>query len=273
MTVLVETVGLEVHYPLPAGSGVGQKAASVLKAVDGVSLSIRRGETFGIVGESGSGKTTLARAMLRFVEPTAGDVLFRGDNLWGMDRTAQLAFRRRAQMIFQNPVAALNPRMTVRDCIDEVLRVHGEGAAAARRSRITELLSMVGMSDALADRLPRSLSGGQCQRVGIARALAVQPELLVADEATAALDVSIQAQILNLIADLKVELNLTVIFISHNLGVVRRICDRIAVMHHGRVVETGPTAEVLESPREAYTRELVAAIPSMARPPGSAVVG
>jgi len=268
MKALVETIGLEVHYPLPPEAGAGRASAAVFKALDGVSLTILRGETFGIVGESGSGKTTLARAMLRFVEPTAGDILFGGVNLWGMDRAAQLGFRRRAQMIFQNPVAALNPRMTVRACIDEVLRVHGEGDATARRARISALLSMVGLSDALAGRLPGALSGGQCQRVGIARALAVRPELLVADEATAALDVSIQAQILNLIADLKAELNLTVIFISHNLGVVRRICDRIAVMHHGRVVETGPTAEVLGAPREAYTRELVAAIPSMARRPG-----
>ena len=249
---------LEIRDLVVAIDGPGGAA----RVVDGVSFEVEAGEIMGLVGESGSGKSTLARAMLRLVAPTGGRILFDGTDVATMDKAALLAFRRRVQMIFQDPVGALNPRLTVRDCLDEVLRVHG--AAGGRAARVAALMEMVGLGAALADRRPRALSGGQCQRVGIARALAVGPDLVVADEVTAALDVSIQAQILNLLADLKAELGLTLVFISHTLAVVRHICDRVVVMNAGRIVEEGPTEAVLASPREAYTRELIAAMPTLA---------
>jgi peptide/nickel transport system ATP-binding protein len=267
MRPLVEVAGLSVHYPTATLADRLRGERPVFKAVDDISFTVAKGETFGIVGESGSGKSTVARALLRFQEPTAGSVLFDGADLGGLDRAGVATFRRRAQMIFQDPVAALNPRLTVTGCLDEVLKVHRSSDRTERAARVARLMAMVGLPPSLADRRPRALSGGQCQRVGIARALAVGPELVVADEATAALDVSIQAQILNLLADLKAELGLTMVFISHNLGVVRHICDRVAVMNAGRIVEIGPTAEVLGQPRDPYTQALVAAIPAMhARP-------
>jgi peptide/nickel transport system ATP-binding protein len=263
MRPLVEVAGLSVHYPTATLADRLRGERPVFRAVDGVSFTVAKGETFGIVGESGSGKSTVARALLHFQPPTAGSVLFDGADIGGLDRAGLRRFRRRAQMIFQDPVAALNPRLTVAGCLDEVLKVHGTGDRTQRVARVAALMAMVGLPPSLADRRPRALSGGQCQRVGIARALAVGPELVVADEATAALDVSIQAQILNLLADLKTELSLTMVFISHNLGVVRHICDRVAVMNAGRIVEIGLTAEVLDRPRDPYTQALVAAIPAM----------
>jgi len=277
MRPLVEVTGLEVHYPVGTLADRLRGRRPVFKAVDGVSFTVAKGETLGIVGESGSGKSTVARALLRFLEPTAGSVLFDGADVAGMDRAALRGFRRRAQMIFQDPVGALNPRHTVAACLDEVLQVHGRGGPAERAGRVAELMALVGLPPTLADRRPRALSGGQCQRVGIARALAVGPDLVIADEATAALDVSIQAQILNLLADLKGELGLTMVFISHNLGVVRHVCDRVAVMNAGRIVEIGATADVLDRPRQPYTQALVAAIPAMhgaaPSPTGAAILG
>lgn len=264
MTALVELIDVRVHYPAATLADRLRRQHPVFKAVDGVSLTVARGETLGIVGESGSGKSTLARVMLGFTPPTGGDVIFDGRNIAALDAPGLRALRRRAQMIFQDPVGALNPRLTVAQCLDEVLRVTGMADKASRATRIAGLLDLVGLPRFLMDRRPAMLSGGQCQRVGIARALAAGPELLVPDEATAALDVSIQAQILNLIADLKREFGLTVVFISHNLGVVRHVCDRVAVMHCGRIVEIGPTAAVLDAPRDPYTRALIAAIPRMA---------
>jgi peptide/nickel transport system ATP-binding protein len=263
MTPLVELNGLELHYPVATLADRVRFARPVFKALDGVSLQVARGETLGIVGESGSGKSTLARVMLGFTAPTAGDVIFDGANIAALDRAGRRAFHRRAQMIFQDPSGSLNPRLTVRQCLDEVLRVTHAGDRLARQARMHALLDMVGLPRTLMDRHPAGLSGGQCQRVGIARALAVGPDLLVPDEATAALDVSIQAQILNLLADLKRELGLTMVFISHNLGVVRHICDRVAVMQRGRIVEIGPTQDVLGRPRHSYTQALIAAIPAI----------
>jgi len=265
MTALVEAAGLEVRYRTASLVERLRGNQAGFAALDGIDLEVRRGETIGIVGESGSGKSTLARALLRFIAPTRGKVMFEGRDLAALDAEALRKFRCQAQMIFQDPVAALNPRMTVRQCLDEALYAHGMGERSRRAARIEELLAMVGLSVELAGRRPAALSGGQCQRVGIARALAVCPQLLIADEATAALDVSIQAQILNLLADLKEQFALTVILISHNLGIVRHVCDRVVVMKDGRIVEQGETEHVLAQPREAYTRTLISAVPSMAR--------
>ena len=265
MTVLVEGAGLEVRYRTASLVERLRGNQAGFAALDGIDLEVRRGETIGIVGESGSGKSTLARALLRFIAPTRGKVMFEGRDLATLDAGALRKFRCQAQMIFQDPVAALNPRMTVCQCLDEVLYAHGMGERSRRAARIEELLARVGLPPDLAGRRPSALSGGQCQRVGIARALAVSPQLLIADEATAALDVSIQAQILNLLADLKAQFALTVILISHNLGIVRHVCDRVVVMKDGRIVEQGQTEHVLAQPREAYTRTLISAVPSMAR--------
>ncbi len=265
MTVLVGAAGLEVRYRTASLVERLRGNQAGFAALDGIDLEVRRGETIGIVGESGSGKSTLARALLRFIAPTRGKVIFEGRDLATLDAGALRKFRCQAQMIFQDPVVALNPRMTVRQCLDEVLYAHGMGERSKRAARIEELLDMVGLPPDLAGRRPSALSGGQCQRVGIARALAVSPQLLIADEATAALDVSIQAQILNLLADLKAQFALTVILISHNLGIVRHVCDRVVVMKDGRIVEQGQTEHVLAQPREAYTRTLISAVPSMAR--------
>jgi peptide/nickel transport system ATP-binding protein len=278
VTPLLQIQDLEVHFRVPYGVAdvVSGAPRRVVRAVDGVSLELRRGETLGLVGESGCGKTTLGRAVLRLVEATAGRVLFDGADVLRLDRTGLFAFRRRAQMVFQEPHASLNPKLTVAQTLGEALRVHRICPAAAIPQRIEELMATVGLSADLAHRRPAALSGGQCQRGGIARALALGPELLIADELVSALDVSIQAQVLNLLMRLQAEMHLSMMFISHDLGVVRHLCQRVAVMYLGRIVEYGPTEEIFRTPRHPYTQTLIAAIPQPdadAGPPAAVAPG
>jgi peptide/nickel transport system ATP-binding protein len=237
--------------------------ARELNAVNGVSLSLAPGDTLGIVGESGCGKSTLGRAILNLVEMQGGEVRFDGRRVSPRDRASVAQLRSQAAMVFQDPYASLNPRIPAGEAIAEVLRVHGRVPAAGIPARVAELLQLVGLSADLSGRRPHQLSGGQCQRVGIARALAVEPRLVIADECVAALDVSIQAQILNLLVELQRKMNLALIFISHDLGVVRHLCRRVAVMYLGRIVEHGPTEDVFLAPRHPYTRALLAAVPDI----------
>ncbi len=235
----------------------------VLRAVDGVSLDVRRGETLGVVGESGSGKTTLARMMVRLLEPTSGTVAFEGEDIGRLPAKRLRAIRRDLQMVFQDPASSLNPRRTVGDSIADPLRVQGADERSAR-STARELMERVGLDPARADRYPHEFSGGQRQRIGIARALSLRPKLLVCDEPVSALDVSTQAQILDLLADLREEYELTIVFVSHDLAVVRQVSDRVAVMRGGALVELADADEVYESPRHEYTRALLAAVPVLA---------
>ena len=246
-----------------AGIGVPFSGPRYINAVNGVSLAVAPGETLGIVGESGCGKSTLGRAILGLVEAQDGAVQFEGSRVSTRDKTSVARLRSQAAMIFQDPYGSLNPRVSVGDAIAEVLQVHRKVEAGATAARVAELLQLVGLSPDLADRRPHQLSGGQCQRVGIARALAIEPRLIIADECVAALDVSIQAQILNLLMQLQRQMNLSLIFISHDLGVVRHLCRRVAVMYLGRIVELGPTEDVFAAPRHPYTRALLAAVPDI----------
>ncbi|WP_426956699.1 ABC transporter ATP-binding protein [Muricoccus radiodurans] len=238
----------------------------VVKAVDGVSLSLYAGQTLGVVGESGSGKTTLGRSILRMVDPTGGAVLYRRPDgavldMAKADRTALRSARREIRMIFQDPFASLNPRMTVNQIVGEPLLVNGIATGAALRDRVTGLLEKVGLEPSWGERFPHAFSGGQRQRIGIARALALEPRIIIADEPTSALDVSLRAQMLDLLLRLQDELSLAFLFISHDISVIRYMCDRVAVMHRGRVVEEGPTAQVCDAPTHAYTRALLSAVP------------
>jgi oligopeptide transport system ATP-binding protein len=233
----------------------------VVKAVDGVDLAVARGETVGLVGESGCGKSTLSRCAAGLYQPTAGTVRYAGQTLHGTPTRQQ---RRLVQMVFQDPYSSLNPRMTVGQTLGEVLRYHRIVPRAQVRGRVAELVDLVGLPARAVDQLPRSFSGGQRQRIGIARALALEPKVLIADEPVSALDVSVQANIINLLLDLKATLGLSMLFVSHNMAVVRQISDRIAVMHDGVVVESGPTAQVFEDPQDEYTRLLLASVPRLA---------
>ncbi|MBC8130289.1 MAG: ABC transporter ATP-binding protein [Rhizobiaceae bacterium] len=253
----------DVTVSFPAGGGFFGLAKRKVRAVNGVSLTVRRGETLGIVGESGSGKSTLGRALLGLEPISSGHVTFDGIRISDGRRPALVTLRRRTAMVFQDPANSLNPRLTVNETLAEVLRVHAKVSRAGEAARVAELLSLVGLDPALGDRRPRSLSGGQCQRVGIARALAVEPDLVIADECIAALDVSIQGQIINLFLDLQERIGLTLVFIAHDLAIVRRLCDRVAVLYLGRVVEEGPTEAVFSAPRHPYTAALIAAIPEI----------
>jgi oligopeptide/dipeptide ABC transporter ATP-binding protein len=232
-----------------------------LVAVDDVSLTIRRGEIFSLVGESGSGKTTLGRAVLRLIEPTSGEVLFRGENLLSFSKARMTEARRDLQMIFQDPYSSLNPRMTVRQTLTEALSVHRVCPPAAISTRVTELLELVGLAANHADRYPADFSGGQRQRIGIARALSVNPAFIVADEPVSAVDVSVQAQIMNLLLDLRDRLDLTLFFIAHDLSVVQYVSTSVGVMYLGRIVEVGPRREVFTRPRHPYTQGLLRAAP------------
>jgi oligopeptide/dipeptide ABC transporter ATP-binding protein len=260
--VLAELRDVRVHFP--TGGGVLGRRRGVIRAVDGVSMALHRGETLGLVGESGSGKSTTGRAMVRLRRPTSGSVTFDGIELTTLGEGRMRSMRRRMQMIFQDPLATLNPRMTIGDAIEEPLRVHnitGRRSSAARSARVRELLSLVGLNSRSTERYPHEFSGGQLQRVGIARALAVEPDLLVADEPVSALDVSIQAQIVNLLEDLQTEFRLTYLFIAHDLAVVRHTADRVAVMYLGRLVEVAPRDELYEHARHPYTIALLSAVP------------
>jgi oligopeptide/dipeptide ABC transporter ATP-binding protein len=251
-TPLLAIRDLRIHYT--------RKHTSV-RAVDGVDLQIARGRTLGLVGESGCGKSTLGKAVVRLIRPTSGSIEFDGSDLAQLDERALRPWRSRIQMIFQDPYSSLNPRIDVHDWVGEPLRIHSRGDRTARAARVRELLEQVGLSRAAEHRYPSQLSGGQRQRVGIARALALDPELLVADEPTSALDVSIQAQVLALLAQIQRDLGLTYLFISHDLGAVRQLADEIAVMYLGRLCEVGPARRVLDQPAHPYTVALLSAAP------------
>jgi len=259
--VLLELDGLKKYFPIRKGVVFEHRVGDV-KAVDGVSFSIRRGDTLGLVGESGCGKTTVSRCILKLEEPTGGEIRFAGANIAELDRAATRGFRRRVQAIFQDPYSSLNPRMRVVDIIGEPLHIHlpaDERGAIGRRVR--ELLDVCGLAATLGERFPHELSGGQRQRVGIARALALRPEFVVCDEAVSALDVSIQAQIIALLENLREEFGLTYLFIGHDLSVVRHLCHRVAVMYLGKLVEIADCDELFDNPRHPYTRALLDAVP------------
>lgn len=258
MTLLVAR-NLTKHFVV-SRSVLGQPTA-VVRAVDGVSFEVNAAETLALVGESGCGKSTVGRLVLRLTEPTAGSIHFDGQDLAQLDSTNLRRFRARAQLIFQDPYASLNPRMQVGEILAEPLLLHTDLSAADRRARVAELLAMVGLRREHAQRYPHEFSGGQRQRIAIARALAVEPKLIVCDEPVSALDVSIRSQVLNLLKDLQQALGLAYIFISHDLAVVKHIADRVAVMYLGRIVETGDAVRIFAEPRHPYTRALLMAIP------------
>ena len=256
---LIEVIDLKKHY---AGGGLlGAGTREVVKAVDGVTFSIRRGETFGLVGESGCGKSTTGRCILRLVEPTSGQVRFGGRELQRLRQDELRHLRRQMQIVFQDPYSSLNPRMRVGEIIQEPLTIHRQGSRADRRDRVAELLRLVGLTAEHARRYPHEFSGGQRQRIGIARALALNPSFIVCDEPVSALDVSVQAQIVNLLQDLQQQLGLTYLFISHGLAVVEHISSRVGIMYRGRLVELAPSREIFHNPLHRYTRTLLAAIP------------
>ncbi len=257
---LVELDDLRVWFPIKSGIVLDRHVGDV-KAVDGVSFEISRGETLGLVGESGCGKSTVGRAMLRLYRPTGGRVVFDGQDITRLSDNALQPLRRRMQMVFQDPFASLNPRHSVGRMIGEPLRVHGIASGAEAGKRMREILEVVGLPADAAGRYPHEFSGGQRQRIGLARALALNPELVVCDEPVSALDVSIQAQIVNLMEELQAELGLTYLFIAHDLAVVRHISDRIAVMYLGKVVEVAPADDLYENPLHPYTIALLSAIP------------
>jgi peptide/nickel transport system ATP-binding protein/oligopeptide transport system ATP-binding protein len=255
---LVEISGLYKRFPIRGG--ILQRTIAEVRAVDGVDLQVRRGETLGLVGESGCGKTTVGRLLLRLIEPTAGQINFDGVDITRLKGNALKPFRRRMQIIFQDPYASLDPRATIGDSIGDGLRIHGV-APGERSRRVAEIMDKVGLAPYQAQRFPHEFSGGQRQRVGIARALVLKPDLIVCDEPVSALDVSIQAQVLNLLKELQAEMSLTLVFIAHNMGVVEHISDRVAVMYLGRIVELTDRRTIYRDPRHPYTQALMSAIP------------
>ena len=257
---LVQLRGLKTHFPVRKGL-LFSRTIGTVKAVDGIDLDVYRGEILGLVGESGCGKSTLARTILQLVPLTEGTVILNGRNLSGLSMRELRAVRPDAQMVFQDPYASLNPRMTVFDAIAEPLVAHGRVARAELPARVSALMKLVGLAPRFMRKYPHEFSGGQRQRIAIARALALEPKLIVADEPVSALDVSVQAQILNLLAELRQRAGLTMLFISHDLAVVRHIADRIAVMYLGKIVELGPAQDVFQHPRHPYSRALLSAVP------------
>jgi oligopeptide/dipeptide ABC transporter ATP-binding protein len=256
---LLEVADLSKHFDVKTGLFGG--TTGVLRAVDGISFTLDRGETLALVGESGCGKSTTARLVLRLIDPTAGSVRFEGSDITTLTGDTLRKLRRRMQIVFQDPFASLNPRMRVGEILEEPLIVHGVGDRAARRARVERLLTLVGLASYHAQRYPHEFSGGQRQRIGIARALAVEPALVVCDEPVSALDVSIQAQVVNLLKDLQAQLGLSYLFIAHDLAVVKHMADRVAVMYLGQIVELAPKDMLFADPRHPYTRTLLAAIP------------
>jgi peptide/nickel transport system ATP-binding protein len=257
---LLEVTDLVKHFPLRRGLLIAREVDRV-RAVDGVSFSVAKGETLGLVGESGSGKSTLSRAVLQLLAPSSGSVRFEGREIAGLSRHQMRPLRAEMQMVFQDPYASLNPRKRIGQIVGDPLRLQGRASGAELRDQVQELLERVGLSPAHYQRYPHEFSGGQRQRIGIARALALRPKLIVADEPVSALDVSIRAQILELLADLQGDFGLTYVFVAHDIGVVRHVSDRIAVMHEGKIVEQGPADEVCERPTDPYTKTLLAAVP------------
>ena len=258
---LLEVIGLKKYFPVTEGIVI-QRTVAEVKAVDGVSFHIGKGETLGLVGESGCGKTTTGRCILQLDRPTEGAIVFEGVNLVELDQRALSPFRQKIQVIFQDPYSSLNPRMKIGSIIGEPMKVHGiEPDAGNRRERVSELLSVCGLDPKFSDRYPHEMSGGQRQRVGIARALSLKPQFIICDEAVSALDVSIQAQVINLLEDLREEFHLTYLFIAHDLSVVRHLCHRVAVMYLGKIVELAACDELYDNPLHPYTELLLSAVP------------
>ena len=258
--LLIDVRDLQMHFPVSKGV-IFQSKVGDIKAVDGVSFQIMRGETLGLVGESGSGKTTLGRCILQLLKPTGGQVLFRGQDLTQLSGKNMRPLRRELQVIFQDPYGSLNPRMTVGSIVEEPLIIHKQGNREERTRRVGELFEVVGLNPGMMDRYPNEFSGGQRQRIGIARALAVNPTFIVCDEPVSALDVSIQAQVINLLSSLQERFDLTYLFIAHDLSVVRHISDRVAVMYLGKIVEITGRDELYQDPKHPYTRALLSAVP------------
>ncbi len=259
--VLLEVKNLQMHFPVTAGI-IFQRAVAHIKAVDDVSFFVRRGETLGLVGESGCGKTTTGRCILQLYKPTSGSVIFDGQDLTGMSTRQMRVMRRQMQVIFQDPYSSLNPRMTAGNIIGEPLIVHGlVNNKEEYRERVAQLLQYVGLNPYMADRFPHEFSGGQRQRIGVARALSVEPSFIVCDEPVSALDVSIQAQVINLLEELQEQFDLTYLFIAHDLSVVRHISDRVAVMYLGHIVEIADRNDIYQNPLHPYTRALLSAVP------------
>src|SRR5215212_6246247 len=257
---LLEVEHLVKHFPIKSGLFIDREVAAV-HAVDDVNLTLHEGETLGLVGESGCGKSTLCRAIMQLIRPTSGSVRFQGQELVGRSHKQMQPLRREMQMIFQDPFASLNPRKRIGQIVGDPLQLHGLASGRELRRNVQELLDRVGLAAEHYNRYPHEFSGGQRQRIGIARALALRPKLIIADEPVSALDVSIQAQIINLLDDLQDELGLTYLFVAHDIGVVRHISDRIAVMHDGKIVEQGTADQVCESPKDDYTKKLLSAVP------------
>jgi oligopeptide transport system ATP-binding protein len=256
---LLEVRDLRMYFPVRGGIFLREKA--LLKAVDGVSLSINRGETLGLAGESGCGKSTLGKCIARLYEPTSGRIIFEGRDITKLSQGALKPIRRNIQMIFQDPAQSLNPRLTIGDILEEPFAIHNIGKPSERRSMAAALLADVGLDQGALDRFPFEFSGGQRQRIGIARSLALHPELVICDEPVSALDVSVQSQIVNLLCDLQKRFSLSYLFVAHDLAVVRHICDRVAIMYLGRIVELAGADELFANPMHAYTKALLSAIP------------
>jgi len=261
MTPLLEVRDLVKEFARRDGLLRFRRSAPPIRAIDGVSFTIDPGETFGLVGESGSGKTTIGRCILRLIEPTSGEIQFQGEDVLRFSRERLRQARRQMQIVFQDPFSSLNPRMRVRDIVEEPLVIHRTGSKAERRKRVEELFTVVGLDPSHLARYPHQFSGGQRQRIGLARALALNPSLILADEPVSALDVSVQAQVINLLMELQQRLQLTYLFIAHDLRLVRHICTRVAVMYRGRIVEMAPANALFAAPTHPYTQALLSAIP------------